>query len=194
MCYNHSVGLYSINACMYVCACLWVYLLMVSVCCSVAVWLPVINPVCGILSLSLWVVSPRLLSVFNNVWLSSGLLGTFAKFRVFIFSVIPSVMIFFLPVEVLFVRLQFIPHLCQWPLRKDHSVLKGSFSRSTLFSFLSDQTPPLLQSLCTPPDICCWILTCHFVCLQPPGHLSDHLSLSLYYSQFLGPFFCLSCV
>ncbi len=45
------------------------YLLMVSVCCSVAVRLPVINPVRGILSLSLWVVSPRLLSVFNNVCL-----------------------------------------------------------------------------------------------------------------------------
>lgn len=116
--------------------------------------------VCGTLSLSLWVVSPLLLSVlivFDCLLLFP---GAFAQFRLFMFSVIPSVMINFflfcqsrssLPGSSLF-------HIyVSGPLRKDFSVLKGSFSRSSLFSFLSVQTPP-------PP-----LLVCHLLLISVAG-------------------------
>lgn len=104
--------------------------------------------VCGILSLSLWVVSPLLLSVLIMFDCLLPFADAFAQSRLFIFAVIPSVMIiiffFFAGRGPLFQAPVYSTCMSVALSERIFSVLKGSFSRSSLFSFLSDQTPPPL--------------------------------------------------
>lgn len=81
------------------------------------------------------------------------------------------------------------------PLRKDFSVLKGSFSRSSLFSFLSDQTPPplLVCPLLLISAAGSWPVTLSFFSLHAIYLNSQFIwSLSVSYTEFLGPVFRLS--